>query len=764
MNQALDYGIDLTSDQADSLHLCFAGLHDEPANIGTLCYTQATFISNTWVWRQSLDTLLHQQGSSHPSILAYNSNLQVVWSNAGASATSDLYHALSTNLGDTWTQWNGQKSQKLWRTPTGSPRERYPSISAGANERHVIFTSTDNQDIYHLANDDLLLSDSPKATAYNGGRHLAYHPTEPSVLHAVYFSQGRPHYSRSSDNGQTWSPYHIFKDKLWGFDRADSGYYPTIGLIPEISMTFFPCVAYIDDDRHLDFRYIRNGVEDGTAVWASPTGNPNEYVGAPSLVTYFDTVYVAFPTRIETSGATAVLFIKFHYARTAGIPAETLRYQSSNFLIDSLGVSITIDGNNTPHVVWCEKVGTNYEIYYRYRIGFKNWSSLYEVSTNDDPTNRFPHTDDYGDRLAVTWCNETDNQIWRRRKYLPRNAWLSPQQWSQSGAFAEYPVNAAYDTYVWCEKPSTQFDIRRRSDFYGWDWVSDKSANEYYCHSQLQRDDTPWDLYTIFTIGSSVPYYGGFAYQQYGVGDAGGPEGHSPLYTVETGEDTASVFCSQRDSNIVYENHKVDFAGSELVYTLPFLEPTFPAHRIKGTVYFEGNRNKNHEIMINGVKKFSLAVKPNQASDFEVQFPTELYLHEHRVTLSIKNPENSGAYLAKLEVYRTINDKGNGGGPQSIVVNEVKPVETVVLTPNPFHQTLEIKLQAPVQNRGSTSLKIYDTAGRLVRDFSHSLPSTMTALSWNGRDDFGRRLPNGIYFLRLKSENRSLIKKIIMLK
>ena len=168
--------------------------------------------------------------------------------------------------------------------------------------------------------------------------------------------------------------------------------------------------------------------------------------------------------------------------------------------------------------------------------------------------------------------------------------------------------------------------------------------------------------------------------------------------------------------------------------------------------------------MINGVKKLLLAVKPNQTSDFEVQVPTELYLHKHHITLSIKNPENSGVYLAKLEVYRTINDKSNGGGPQSIVVNEVKSANQLILTPNPFHQTLEIKLQAPVQNRSNISLKIYDTAGRLVRDLSHSLSSTLTTLFWNGQDDFGKQLPNGIYFLRLSLENRSLIEKIILLK
>ena len=586
-----NYQIDLIVDKEDSLHLFY--IWSDPTYGDSLCHRKANKPLYAWYWSDQEG--LHSHGRFHlqrPSAVAYNSNIDVVWQDVNT-----LYHAKSTNLGDSWLTWNGNKSEMFWQDYVTNFQIHTPSIAAG-NERHVVFNSYkfDGQDfykyVYHLANDEFLLSNSDKATAYNGGRHLAYHPTESSVLHAVYFSQGRPHYSRSSDNGQTWSPYHIFKDKLHDLEPPDSGFYPTVGLIPEISMTFFPCVAYVDDNSELDFRYIKNGVENGTRVYYPGT---NEHVGPPSLVTYFDTVFIAFPVWNESSEYTAVKFTKFHYTRPGWFSIYTVDEVQTGYEIDSLGVSITVDGNGNPHIVWCKKDGTNdYEdIFYKWHNG-SSWQSIEPVSDQPNKICKFPHTDDHGNQLAVTWCNETDNQIWRKRLSIPAHGWSRAERRSLVGAFAEYPVNAAYDTYVWCEKPSTQFDIRRRSDFYGWCWVSDKSVEEYYCHSQLQRDQTPWDLYTIFTVGSSVPYYGDFAYQQYGVGDAGDPEGHSPLYTVETGEDTASVFCSQRDSNIVYQNYKVDFAGSELVYALPFLEPTFPSHRIKGTVYFEGNRNKNN--------------------------------------------------------------------------------------------------------------------------------------------------------------------------
>ncbi len=84
--------------------------------------------------------------------------------------------------------------------------------------------------------------------------------------------------------------------------------------------------------------------------------------------------------------------------------------------------------------------------------------------------------------------------------------------------------------------------------------------------------------------------------------------------------------------------------------------------------------------------------------------------------------------------------------------------------PNPSHGKIAIEFQIPnVKNQmnaqSPNALKIFDAAGRLVKSFS--LP---TSVEWNGTDDLGRRVPAGVYFVRLETENAKLTEKAILLR
>jgi len=247
-------------------------------------------------------------------------------------------------------------------------------------------------------------------------------------------------------------------------------------------------------------------------------------------------------------------------------------------------------------------------------------------------------------------------------------------------------------------------------------------------------------------------------------GGFGGSEGGFPLYSVETGEDSASVFCTQRESAIVYEHYRVDHASTELIYTLPLLESTYPYHLISGTAYFKGTGRKTYQILINDEKKLTLTVNANQPEDFEILIPREYYYYEHHVTLSIRNPENGGVHLAGLKVYRLTDRDPFDGGPQSRGSSNVTNTHRLVLRPNPFSTTLDILLNIPQQCSKEASLRIYDATGRLVKKYSNVTTQPLNRISWNGCDETGERLPKGIYFIELKSGNESITEKVIMLK
>jgi flagellar hook assembly protein FlgD len=66
---------------------------------------------------------------------------------------------------------------------------------------------------------------------------------------------------------------------------------------------------------------------------------------------------------------------------------------------------------------------------------------------------------------------------------------------------------------------------------------------------------------------------------------------------------------------------------------------------------------------------------------------------------------------------------------------------------------------------GETHLKIYDITGRAVRTFT-SRPSSPALLSftWDGRDEQGRKVSSGVYFVRLGGARPAAAVKLLLVR
>jgi hypothetical protein len=80
--------------------------------------------------------------------------------------------------------------------------------------------------------------------------------------------------------------------------------------------------------------------------------------------------------------------------------------------------------------------------------------------------------------------------------------------------------------------------------------------------------------------------------------------------------------------------------------------------------------------------------------------------------------------------------------------------------PNPFRGAALLRYTVPREMK--LSLSVYDRAGRKVTSlFSGLAQPGVRAAAWNGRDDQGRRVGQGVYFWRLESETTTLTRKTI---
>ena len=109
----------------------------------------------------------------------------------------------------------------------------------------------------------------------------------------------------------------------------------------------------------------------------------------------------------------------------------------------------------------------------------------------------------------------------------------------------------------------------------------------------------------------------------------------------------------------------------------------------------------------------------------------------------------AGNYL--LDIITDV-EKGESILPQTIVLGQNYP--------NPFSASTAIPYK--INKPQDISIKIFDILGREVRTFSRGFQGTGTyGITWDGRDNFGRKVTAGVYFYQLKTQNGIQVKKMI---
>ena len=88
--------------------------------------------------------------------------------------------------------------------------------------------------------------------------------------------------------------------------------------------------------------------------------------------------------------------------------------------------------------------------------------------------------------------------------------------------------------------------------------------------------------------------------------------------------------------------------------------------------------------------------------------------------------------------------------------------KNIHIIPNPFCQYVNIKINQLKSMKNHTELLVYNIEGRLVKDLCISKNNTHTI--WDGCDNSGRQLSAGVYFLHVKQEDFTVVKKLIMLR
>ena len=253
------------------------------------------------------------------------------------------------------------------------------------------------------------------------------------------------------------------------------------------------------------------------------------------------------------------------------------------------------------------------------------------------------------------------------------------------------------------------------------------------------------------------------------------PDSHPVLspfvyYEITCGDSSPSYYCIKRDGCSTINGHKVDIGSNELLYRLPLLDPPY-YYLIQAVVaaprFISGNQNLPENVSqtfdFDG-KRVSISVNATKPETLYYILPQEIYKNDHYVRLRING--SKGAYLENLKVYQFV--RRNQTRRQTYRgISSIKRSDSSLsfsIAPTLFNQVIDIKFQ--LEREEKVNLAIYDATGKLVKRLvsSSTLEPGIHTLSWNRKDETGKILPTGLYFVRLKTESATLTQKVMLIR
>ncbi len=91
------------------------------------------------------------------------------------------------------------------------------------------------------------------------------------------------------------------------------------------------------------------------------------------------------------------------------------------------------------------------------------------------------------------------------------------------------------------------------------------------------------------------------------------------------------------------------------------------------------------------------------------------------------------------------------------------PLTELDVFPNPFSDRIDIKYSIG-HSAKRVELNIYDVTGRIVKQFDYKTIRLSDHVSWDGRDNAGKKVAGGVYFLQFEMGDNKATKKLLLIK
>ncbi|MDD3563963.1 MAG: FlgD immunoglobulin-like domain containing protein [Candidatus Cloacimonetes bacterium] len=165
---------------------------------------------------------------------------------------------------------------------------------------------------------------------------------------------------------------------------------------------------------------------------------------------------------------------------------------------------------------------------------------------------------------------------------------------------------------------------------------------------------------------------------------------------------------------------------------------------------------RNTEDLLDSAQMLNYFIPATNTSQMKVYIATDKEIYAE------------GIYYYWLENVDLSGESGFHGPIHINVAFANPPTPEVPLTqgisstyPNPFNPIVNIS--CGMEKAGQATVQIYNTRGQLVKTlFTGNKDKGKFLLQWNGTDQLGRKQPSGIYLIRMDSNGKQSLRKVVL--
>lgn len=619
-------------------------------------------------------------------------------------------------------------------------------------------------------------SSSPFATAYNNGKKLIF--DKYGNLHLSYVSGDSVYYLRSYDDGYSWTP---------------SAGLPSGGTDPSVSMSVSGTDAYLVWKTHTPLQgwTVNMAKRSFDHVWSDQRTiieqaswyDQYHLVSPPSVYVDETGIHVAIerydcflvPGGQSGHWTWSVSHGKYDLEQDAFI-WTTLDDTSGSWTnlppTDPKSPSICKDSKGGIHVVWDRDGDVFWRMYDPYA---GSWKTKVNLSQSPDVVSCEPSLAFYGD-VHMVW--QEGNDVYHRKGNwgavsiekgivpLDKFNWSTPENVSNNASTASlWPV---YDGgyVVWSEEVSPGITEAFGAHYtdYEWQMLPGVSKNptqpSNYPHIAYRQNTDGNRMVSVWTEGKG-PLYSIIAR------DTAGQV--TPTYSALLGGEEPGIYTIERDGYLTFDNGiSVDYDSTELQYYLPSLDANQETS-VELVFYQPGAKaDIQQKVYINDIPLGVANIPAGEVFTFSRKIPPAA-MKDGDGILRIENKKGVYASCAKWQLLAYDRATGRGGGKSGgqAELGGEKPIayryELLQNAPNPCRQGTTIRYQ--LAKPGNVSLKVYNTLGQVVKTIvdSDQQPG-LYSINWDGKDNQGRQVANGVYLYRLSAGSFTDTKKLVKIK